>query len=347
MAESNRPPMQEIRKKALERVKAQCKVCPVCNGIACAGKIPGMGGLGSGVSFQNNVSALARHHLALRTLHQANEPDTKAALWGREMALPVLAAPVGSVALNLGSDMSDVDYTRFVLRGCRAAQTLAGIGDLPAKADFQKYMDVVGDDGAIAVPFIKPWDNMAEITARMDMAVTAGIGICGMDVDGAGLPTMRKLASPVAVTPPAKLEKIVAEAHKRGMKFIVKGVMTTDEAVIAADAGADAVVVSNHGGRALDCAPGAADVLPSIAGVVGERLIVMMDGGVRSGVDVLKALALGAKFVLICRPVLIAVHGDEEHGVPTYFAQIQDQLVQAMRLTGCADLRSISGRVLC
>ncbi len=339
--------MQEIRKKALERVSAQCKVCPVCNGIVCAGKIPGMGGIGSGISFQNNINALARHHLVLRTLHQANEPDTKTSLWGREMALPVMAAPVGSVALNLGSDMSDVDYTRLALRGCRAAQTLAGIGDLPDKAGFQQYMDVVGDDGAIAVPFIKPWVNMAEITARMDMAAAAGVGICGMDVDGAGPPTMRKLVSPVGVTPPAKLEKIVGEAHRRGMKFIVKGIMAPDEAVIAADAGADALVVSNHGGRVLDGAPGSAEVLPSIAGIAGGRLVVMMDGGIRSGVDVLKALALGAQFVLICRPVMIAVHGDEEHGVSTYFAQIRDQLVQAMRLTGCANLSAISGRVLC
>jgi isopentenyl diphosphate isomerase/L-lactate dehydrogenase-like FMN-dependent dehydrogenase len=74
--------------------------------------------------------------------------------------------------------------------------------------------------------------------------------------------------------------------------------------------------------------------------------MVMMDGGVRTGADVLKALALGAKLTLICRPVVVAVHGDEQNGVTKYFAQLQDELAQAMRLTGCANLSAVSRRVL-
>jgi isopentenyl diphosphate isomerase/L-lactate dehydrogenase-like FMN-dependent dehydrogenase len=178
------------------------------------------------------------------------------------------------------------------------------------------------------------------------MAVKAGISICGMDVDAAGLTVLRRRGTPVSTQKPEELAKVIKLAHALGIKFIVKGVMAVDEAVIAADAGADAVLVSNHGGRVLDHSPGTAEVLPAIAEAVGGRVIVMMDGGVRTGTDVLKALALGAKLTLVCRPVIVAVHGDEQSGVIKYFAQMQDELAQAMRLTGCADLASITRRVL-
>jgi len=338
--------MQDVRKKARERVKTRCKVCPVCNGVACAGDVPGMGGIGTGVSFQNNVTALAKYRLLMRVLHDANEPNTTMELWGRKLALPVLAAPVGSVAVNLGSDMSDADYARFLVQGCREVNTLASVGDGLDAATFEKNISAIGDGGASVIAFIKPWAAQEEISTRLEMAVKAGICICGMDVDAAGLTVLRRRGTPVSTQTPEGLARIVKLAHARGIKFIVKGVMTVDEAVLAADAGADAVLVSNHGGRVLDHCPGTAEMLPAIADAVGERVIVMMDGGVRTGVDVLKALALGAKLTLICRPVVVALHGDEQNGVAKYFAQIQDELAQAMRLTGCASLDAIRRGVL-
>jgi len=338
--------MQDVRKKARERVKAKCKVCPVCNGVACAGDVPGMGGIGTGLSFQNNVTALAQRRLLMRVLHGANEPDTALELWGRKLALPVLAAPVGSVAVNLGSSMSDAEYSTLLIRGCRAADTLASVGDGLDAATFEKNISMIGDGGSCVMAFIKPWAAREEIVTRLDMAVKAGISICGMDVDAAGLTVLRRRGTPVSTQTPEELAQVVKLAHARGIKFIVKGVMAVDEAVIAADAGADAVLVSNHGGRVLDHSPGTAEVLPAIADAVGGRVIVMMDGGVRTGADVLKALALGAKLALICRPVVVAVHGDEQSGVVKYFAQIRDELAQSMRLTGCADLGAISRRVL-
>jgi isopentenyl diphosphate isomerase/L-lactate dehydrogenase-like FMN-dependent dehydrogenase len=267
-------------------------------------------------------------------------------LWGRKLALPVLAAPVGSVALNLGSGMSDADYSAFLIRGCRAAGTLAGVGDGLDAVTFEKNISAIGDGGASVMAFIKPWAVREEVSLRLDMAAKAGISICGMDVDAAGLTVLRRRGTPVSTQKPEELAQAVKVAHARGIKFIVKGVMTADEAIIAADAGADAVLVSNHGGRVLDHCPGTAEVLPAIADAVGGRVIVMMDGGVRSGADVLKALALGAKLALICRPVVVAVHGDEQEGVAKYFAQIRDELAQAMRLTGCAHLAAISRRIL-
>ena len=338
--------VQEIRNKARERVKTCCRVCPVCDGRACAGEVPGMGGIGSGASFRNNISALASWRLNMRVLHNANSPDTKLTLWGRVLSLPVFAAPVGAVGRNLGSGMPDEEYVNQLIRGCVAANTLASTGDVPDIAMFRTFMEQVKGRGASVVPFIKPWDKDA-VAARLDIAKEAGCDVCGMDVDAAGLTVLRTLAAPVAVKTPNELAEIVALAHQRGMKFIVKGIMTVDEAERAVEAGADAVLVSNHGGRVLDYTPGTAEVLPEIAEAVGDKVVVMVDGGIRTGADVLKVLALGAHVALICRPVAVMLHGDEENGIPAYFAQLQDQLAQAMRLTGCSDVASINANVVC
>ncbi len=336
--------MHEIRKHARERVKARCKVCPECNGKACAGEVPGMGGLGTGASFSNSVEALAKHHLAMRVLHGVNDPDTSCDLWGRKLTLPVLAAPIGSVFNNLGSPLSEGEYAELVISGCIKAGTLACIGDTPKPEPFKQAIAQVGDRGKHVVPFIKPW-AVADVAMRMDTILSAGCEFCGTDVDACGLGPAG--SPPWAVLTPKALAAIVKEAHARKLKFIAKGIMTADEAVIAADAGADAVVVSNHGGRVLDHTPGTADVLPGIAEAVGKRVKVMLDGGIRSGVDVLKALALGAHLTLICRPVAIAAHGGGTDGVALYFDSIREDLYRAMRLTGCQTIGDAGPRILC
>ena len=338
--------MKDIRQKARERIKSHCKVCPVCDGRVCAGQVPGIGGIGTGASFQNNVAAFAKLRLAMRVLHSANEPDTRCTLWGRELALPVLAAPIGSVQNNLGSDLSEGDYSELVIAGCVQAGTLAGIGDTAKPETFKQSLNQIGDRGRQVTPFIKPWAP-DEVAKRMDMVAAAGCDACGMDVDAAGLTILRRLAAPVSTRTPQELAAFIKLAHDRKLKFIVKGIMTVDEARIAADAGADAVLVSNHGGRVLDHTPGTAEVLPGIAGAIGRQCLIMVDGGVRTGADVLKALALGAHIALICRPVAVAAHGGGTEGVARYFDVIRDELSQCMRLTGCKDLGAIGVHVLC
>ncbi len=336
--------MHEIRKQARERVKTRCRVCPVCNGKACAGEVPGMGGLGTGAAFQNSVEALARRRLVMRVLHGVSDPDTSCELWGKKLSLPVLAAPIGSVHNNLGSDLTEGEYSELVIGGCIKAGTLAGIGDTPLPEPFKQAIAQVGQRGKHVVPFIKPW-ALPEVVMRMDAIVAAGCTICGMDVDAAGLGPAR--TPPWAPLTPGRLADIVKEAHSRKLKFIAKGIMAADEAVIAADAGADAVLVSNHGGRVLDHTPGTADALPAIADAVGKRVVVMLDGGIRTGEDVLKALALGARITLICRPVAIAAYGGGADGVARYFGLIRDELYRTMRLTGCNTLEDAGPRILC
>ena len=130
------------------------------------------------------------------------------------------------------------------------------------------------------------------------------------------------------------------------MKFILKGIMTEDEAHLAAEAGADAIVVSNHGGRVFDSLPGGADVLGPIAAAVASKLTIIADGGVRSGGDVLKLLALGADAVMIGRPFSVAAVGGLQTGVETYIDKIKSELVQCMVLTGTQSVESVSKSIL-
>ncbi len=337
--------MRNLWDRARERVKSKCKVCRVCNGLACAGDLPGMGGIGTGSSAHNNYQALAAKRLVMRVLHQANDPDCSLELWGKKLSLPVMAAPVGAIPPNLGSDMPDTVYLEAMVRGCLEAGTLGSFGDPPDIDITRRNLEQVGARAGQVIPFIKPWE-VPEIHKRLEMAAAAGCHACGVDVDSASLPILRGSSPAVRVLTPEELAIVVKRAHELGLKFIAKGIMSADEAILAADAGVDALVVSNHGGRVLDCTPGTLEVLPEIAAAVGQRVVVMFDGGIRGGVDVLKALALGARLTLVCRPLAIIAHGDEEHGIARYFAMLREELIQAMRMTGCRDLASIGQQVL-
>ena len=129
-------------------------------------------------------------------------------------------------------------------------------------------------------------------------------------------------------------------------KLILKGVLDVDDARIAASMGADAMVVSNHGGRQLDGAPSSISVLPSIVEAVGDKTEIMMDGGVRSGQDVLKALALGAKSCLIGKAWLYGLAAGGQQGVTQALEVIRKELDISMALTGTRDVRQVTPEVL-
>ena len=107
------------------------------------------------------------------------------------------------------------------------------------------------------------------------------------------------------------------------------------------EAGAAGIIVSNHGGRVLDHTPATASVLPAIADAVGDRMDILVDGGIRTGHDIFKALALGAKAVLIGRPFVTMVYGGQEAGVAAYVQKLKNELADCMAMTGCARLSDI------
>ncbi|HZW82666.1 MAG TPA: alpha-hydroxy-acid oxidizing protein, partial [Candidatus Deferrimicrobium sp.] len=165
----------------------------------------------------------------------------------------------------------------------------------------------------------------------------------GVDVDGAGLITMALKGQPVGPKTPTELAELLKESK---LPFIIKGIMSVDEAKLAVEIGAAAIVVSNHGGRVLDHTPGAAEVLPEIADAVGDRITILADGGVRSGADVLKLLALGAKAVLVGRPLITGAYGGGAEGVKLIVDTMTNELKQAMILTGCANVSEVKPSVI-
>jgi isopentenyl diphosphate isomerase/L-lactate dehydrogenase-like FMN-dependent dehydrogenase len=130
------------------------------------------------------------------------------------------------------------------------------------------------------------------------------------------------------------------------LPFIAKGIMTPEDAEDCLEAGVRVVAVSNHGGRVLDHTPGVAEVLPGIVERVKGKALITADGGVRTGYDVFKMLALGAKAVLLGRDVVRAAVGAGTLGVKLHMERIHKTLRQAMMMTGCKDLSSINRSIL-
>ena len=203
-------------------------------------------------------------------------------------------------------------------------------------------VDALKHCGGCGVPTVKPW-NMETIRQKMDMVKAADPYAIAMDIDAAGLPFLKGLTPPAGSKTVAQLKDIAAMA---GKPFILKGIMTVAGAEKALEAGAAGIVVSNHGGRVLDQCPATAEVLPAIADAVGGKMKIFVDGGIRSGMDVFKALALGADAVLIARPFVTMVYGGAEEGVAAYVDKLKAELADTMAMCGARSLADIKRSML-
>lgn len=334
--------MKEIRKTARDLMTGYCRVCPVCNGKACAGEVPGMGGLGTGSAFMANVQALAKVTFNMRLVHEITEPDTSTSILGMNLSMPVMAAPIGGISFNMGGKRTEEEYIKAIIDGSRQAGIIGCTGDGVPPFIHESGLAAIAAAGGHGIPFIKPWED-AELYEKLAKAKDSGATIVGMDIDAAGLITLRKMGRPVSPKSVDTLREIIA---KTGVKFIIKGIMTPEDAALALQAGADAIVVSNHGGRVLDHTPGTAEVLPAIAEQMKGKLGIIVDGGIRAGADVLKMLALGADAVMIGRPFSIAAMGGLTEGVVAYSETLRTELMQAMVMTGTESVAKISPALL-
>lgn len=334
--------MKEIRKTARDLMTGFCRVCPVCNGKACAGEVPGMGGLGTGSAFMTNVQALAKVTFNMRLVHEITEPDTSTSILGLDLSMPVMAAPIGGVSFNMGGKRTEEEYINAIIDGSRQAGIIGCTGDGVPPFIHESGLAAISAAGGHGIPFIKPWED-TELYEKLAKAKDSGATIIGMDIDAAGLITLRKMGRPVSPKSVDKLREIIAKA---GVKFIIKGIMTPQDASLALQAGADAIVVSNHGGRVLDHTPGTAEVLPAIAEQMKGKLGIIVDGGIRAGADVLKMLALGADAVMVGRPFSIAAMGGLTEGVVAYSETLRTELMQAMVMTGTESVAKISPALL-
>ena len=337
--------MKDIRNIARNRMKG-CKVCPHCNGKACAGMIPGFGGLRTGRSFQRNVEALQQYGLVMRSMAGQERMDTTVTVFGKTLDMPILVAPIGAIALNTQQEGDpaalELAYTEAVLQGAMDAGTLAFTGDGGAPYMYDSGLTSCRKRPGYGIPTIKPRDDEA-IIERAGLAKEAGALAAACDIDAATLINMRLLGQPVG---PKSAASIAHIAKTIDLPFIVKGIMSVEEAKACVDAGAKGIVVTNHGGRVLDGMAGTADVLQDIAQAVKGEITIFADGGIRSGEDVLKCLALGADAVLVGRPVAIAAIGGGAAGVTLYLQGLLQELRDAMMITGTVDVKQVSSNIL-
>lgn len=334
--------MKEIYEKARENMKGFCRVCKICDGKACKGEVPGMGGLGTGSSFESNIKDLHDIKLNMKLIHSVTDPDTSSSIFGIDLDMPVLAAPIGGVSYNMGGKVSEQDYTDAIIFGCKTSNIMGTTGDGVPEEIHASGLNSIKNAMGHGIPFIKPWEDK-ELFEKLEKAEKTGAPAVGMDIDAAGLITLKQMGRPVSPKTPEKLSQIIKSTS---MKFIVKGIMTVEDAILAAEAGADAIVVSNHGGRVLDFTPGTAAVLPAISASLNKKLTIFVDGGVRTGADILKMLALGADAVMLGRPFSIAAMGGLQKGVEALIAKLKSELKQAMVLTGTESIEKISPSII-
>lgn len=332
--------MQTIKemKQKVKEMDTKCKCCRICNGHACAGQVPGVGGKGNGRSFIRNVEALAEIKIVMDPIMNDNPISTKTTLFNKELSMPIMIAPIAGIKGNYGVEMSDEEYNYFVCEGANAQGSFAFTGDGMHLDMFTKPLGAVATYGG--VPTIKPWIEEA-VSIRVKAALeTKNVIAIATDLDAAGLPFLRTSTTPVKNKSVEDLKVLKQELKE--IPLIVKGIMSVKGALKAVEAGADAIVVSNHGGRVLDDCQGTMDVLAAIKEAIQDRATILIDGGFHSGVDVFKALALGADGILIGREAVNAAIANGSEGVSDLLSQMKQELIETMILTGCSNIEEIT-----
>ena len=328
----------EVLANARECIGKYCKACPVCNGVACKNQIPGPGAKGVGDTAIRNYNKWADIRVNMDTLCEGGTPDTTLELFGKQFKYPFFAGPVGAVNLHYSETYTDMTYNDVLVRACAENGIAAFTGDGTNPKVMEGATAAIAANGGFGIPTVKPWDN-ATVAKKMAMARESGCFALAMDIDAAGLPFLQNLTPPAGSKTVEQLQEIAREA---GVPFILKGIMTAKGAEKAVQAGVAGIVVSNHGGRVLDDCPDTEEVLPEIVEAVAGRAKVFVDGGIRTGGDVFKALALGADAVLVARPYVTAVYGGGAEGVACLTEKLGAELADTMRLCGAAALKDIS-----
>jgi isopentenyl diphosphate isomerase/L-lactate dehydrogenase-like FMN-dependent dehydrogenase len=312
------------------------------------------GGAGDERTLRENVAAFERYRLWPRVLVDVSAVTTRTTVLGREIEMPVIVAPVAF------QKVAHPDGEAGMARAAAAAGTIMCLSSIATTGPA---------DVAAAAPGAARWFQLycfrdrGVTRALLDEAVAHGFEAIALTVDApragrrerdfrtgfrvdATAPAVAAAVGSDAVLTPAEifglvdpaldwedLERLASECE---LPVLVKGLVRGDDAERAVEHGAAGVVVSNHGGRQLDSAPATIDALSEVVEAVGDRVDVLMDGGVRRGTDVVTALALGAKAVLVGRPALWGLAVAGEAGAARVLELLREEVELALVLCGAA-----------
>ncbi len=284
-------------------------------------------------SAQENRELLDSIFIESRLLDPVT-PDTSTALFGAKLKTPAFCSAVGRPDYLTDEDMVEV------VRGMGKAGSLMmlGIGG-------SDLLQAAIDTGTPVVKMVKPYRNTDLIYQKVRDAEERGCLAVGMDIDHFYGVYRDGKADRTEIFAPKQTADIVQAISSTRLPFIIKGVLGVQDAVKAVQIGASAIVVSNHGWGAFDFGIPSIVALPRIAAAVGSRVTVLVDSGFRTGNDVFKALALGAKGVGLATSVLAAAGAGAE-GVEQLIGFITDELKRTMAIAGCPSLAAIGQPLL-
>jgi len=324
------------------------------------------GGAGAGLTAAENRTAFNRIKLNQRVMVDVSRIDTRLRLLRREHAFPILLAPAGyhklvhpegELETVRGADLSGATFvaatfSTVTYEAMRATSIQPLWFQLYIQNDrgfTKELVQRVLSAGceAICVCVDVPVNGPRDRELRAGFKLPAGIERANLSGLGANIaagshrPAGRNIYS---ITHAADVTWKDIEWLRSfiPVPLLLKGVMNPGDAMAAADLGCDGIIVSNHGGRSLDTLPASIDALPLIAKRIGKRIPVLLDGGVRRGIDVFKALALGASAVMIGRPYLYGLAAGGALGVARIVEILRTELGMTMGLAGCTRLAQIS-----
>ena len=331
---------KEILEAARKETAPHCMACPVCNGKACGNNVPGPGCKFPGNAAARNYDKWQEICVNMDTLcENFADPDVSFDLFGRRFSAPIFVAPLGAVDMHYGPKYNDLSYNAALIRAAVDCGILAFTGDGVNHDIMRDAIRASAESvGGLSIPTIKPWSSEV-VFDKLDMLVKNDIFAAAMDVDAAGLPFLKKIGGNAGSKTVPEMREIIERA---GRPFIIKGIMTVAGAKNAVEAGAAGIIVSNHGGRVQGGVPATAEVLGEIADAVKGQTVIFVDGGIRSGVDVFRAIALGADAVLVGRPFATMMYGAGGDGVKVLLDKLVGELKGTMTMCGAASLKDIS-----
>jgi isopentenyl diphosphate isomerase/L-lactate dehydrogenase-like FMN-dependent dehydrogenase/biotin carboxylase len=324
-----------IRKEASAKLTGICSVCRVCDGVECAGWMPGIGSCGSGRGFIQNLNALEDLSILSDVFRELDNVNTGSDLFGIPLDLPVIPAPISNMKRNLRSVFSEEEYNRIVLEGAKKSGSIGSIAQKEYAAeekDLQYLFSPLDNVYGHGIPFFNPYTGLAAVRRHIEHAFTQGAKVAGLSVDVKDKPIGDQWLPELVKNAPVPL--------------LIKGVLTLDNAKRAIDAGVKGLVLSNRGGRVLENLPPGYPILREIRREAGNSVILVADGGIRNGEDVFKAIALGAHLVFIGRPVFISSAGAGIEGVSFYLNRIREELRRTMLLAGAKTVAEITSHMI-
>ena len=317
----------------------------------------GLRGIGQGSSYLNNFRALARYRLKTSLITDYKDPICETTFLGKKVSMPLLGAPMSG--LSYVSNITEEDFAYNILEGCRLAETIGFTGTTAKNYETHPGIVAIRRVNGHGVNIFKPQSQeiLLELIKQSEKENAIAVGV---DIDGAGSVNFALAGKPVFRKTIDELRELKKSTK---LPFVVKGIMCEKDALSAIEAGADVICVSNHGGRVLDSTPGVAEVLYDIVNVIREKeggkkgeketkkegkrdITITVDGGVRSGFDVIKMLALGADFVMVGRPLATSAVPGGAIGVKTILEYLKTDIKIAMIMTSCNTLEDINDKII-